>query len=157
MKETVSGTSGRILLGCALLTAAACTGASAAHSAPAATRAPGPPAGAVAQIYYWRARPGKLDEYNRYIREVAEPIDEAARARGAFLSVTTYVAQDTLSPWTHMRVFILRDSAQLAALGAALDSAGMRLEPDSVKRRLRGEYAATLRDRVGQSTVRVLR
>ncbi len=113
-------------------------------------------AGTIAQIYYWRARPGKLEEYNRYVREVAEPIDRATQQRGAFLSVTTYVAQDTLVPWTHMRVFILRDSAQLAALGAALDSAGVRLEPDSVKRRLRSEYAATLRDRVGQSTARIL-
>jgi len=115
------------------------------------------PAGQIAQIYYWRARPGKLEEYNRYIREVAEPIDRLARDRGAFLSVTTYVAQDTMLPWTHMRVFILRDSAQLAGLGAALESAGLRLEPDSVKRRLRGEYAATLRDRVGQSTATILR
>jgi hypothetical protein len=65
------------------------------------------PAGTIAQIYYWRARPG--------------------------------------------------DSVQLAALGPALDAAGMALEPDSVKRRLRGEYAATLRDRVGQSTARILR
>jgi hypothetical protein len=143
------------VLGAALVTVA-CAGASSVRPASAGALTPAPP-GAVAQIYYWRARPGKLEEYSRYIREVAEPIDEAARSRGAFLSVTTYVAQDTLSPWTHMRVFILRDSAQLAALGAALDSAGMRLEPDSVKRRLRGEYAATLRDRVGQTTAIVLR
>jgi len=135
--------------------AAACGGAAAVRTShsPAGVV----PAGAIAQIYYWRARPGKLDEYNRYVREVAEPIDREAQQRGAFLSVTTYVAQDTLVPWTHMRVFILRDSAQLAALGAALDQAGARLEPDSVKRRVRAEYAATLRDRVGQTTVRVLR
>lgn len=111
----------------------------------------------LAQIYFWRARPGKLDEYNRYIREVAEPIDQAAQRRGAFLSVTTYVARDTSVAWTHMRVFILRDSTQLAALGPALDSAGIRLEPDSAKRRARGEYAATLRDRIGSATVELLR
>lgn len=122
-----------------------------------ATRSTEETTGTIAQIYYWRARPGKLQDYDRYIREVAEPIDDAARAHGAFVSVTTYVAQDTLVPWTHMRIFILRDSAQLRALGAALDAAGARLEPDSVKRRLRGEYAATLRDRVGQTTASVLR
>jgi len=115
------------------------------------------PTGTIAQIYYWRAKPGKFDEYTRYVRDVAEPIDAEAHRRGAFLSVTTYMTQDTLSLWTHMRVFILRDSAQLRGLSAALDSAGMRLEPDSVKRRQRGEYSATLRDRVGAATVGILR
>ena len=144
-----------LLLGC-LVASFAC-GATASRHTPSSILTSEPSAGTIAQIYYWRARPGKLEEYNRYIREVAEPIDRAAQERGAFLSVTTYVAHDTLVPWTHMRVFILRDSAQLAALGAALDSAGMRLEPDSAKRRLRSEYAATLRDRVGQSTATILR
>lgn len=113
--------------------------------------------GALAQIYYWRARPGKFDEYTRYVRDVAEPIDHEARRRGAFISVTTYMTRDPASAWTHMRVFVLRDSAQLAALSGALDSAGIRLEPDSVKRRQRGEYSATLRDRVGAATVQILR
>src|SRR5688572_17973404 len=113
--------------------------------------------GALAQIYYWRAKPGKFEEYTRYVRDVAEPIDEEAHRRGAFISVTTYMTQDTASLWTHMRVFILRDSAQLRGLSAALDSAGMRLEPDSVKRRERGQYSATLRDRVGAATAGILR
>jgi hypothetical protein len=114
------------------------------------------PGGTIAQIYFWRAKPGKFDEYTRYIRDVAEPIDHDAQRRGAFLSVTTYVSRDTTTPWTHMRVFTLHDSAQLRALSVALDSAGLRLEPDSVKRRVRGEYSATLRDRVGAATVQLL-
>jgi hypothetical protein len=113
--------------------------------------------GTIAQIYYWRAKPGKFDEYTRYVRDVAEPIDEEAHRRGAFLSVTTYMTQDTASLWTHMRVFILRDSAQLLGLSGALDSAGRRLEPDSVKRNQRAQYSATLRDRVGAATVAILR
>ena len=111
----------------------------------------------LAQIYYWRAKPGKFDEYTRYVRDVAEPIDHEAQRRGAFLSVTTYMTRDTVSAWTHMRIFVLRDSAQLRALSGALDSAGMRLEPDSVKRRERGTYAAGLRDRVGAATAGILR
>ena len=111
----------------------------------------------LAQVYFWRAKPGKFDEYSRYIRDIAEPIDHEAQRRGAFLAIATYTTQDTASAWTHMRVFLLRDSTQLAGLQAALDSAGMRMEPDSVKRRVRGEYAATLRDRVGAATVRLLR
>jgi hypothetical protein len=142
--------------GVSVALSAACAAPS-SHSTSTGARSISDTAGAIAQIYYWRARPGKLQEYNRYIREVAEPIDAAARRRGAFVSVTTYVAQDTLLPWTHMRVFILRDSAQLLALGAALDSAAVRLEPDSLRRRQRGDYAATLRDRIGQATAMVLR
>ena len=114
-------------------------------------------AATLAQVYYWKAKPGMLDAYNRYITEVAEPIDAEAQKQGAFVSVTTYQTRDTLSPWTHMRVFVLRDSAQLLGLGAALDAAGRRLEPDSVKRRVRGEYAATLRDRVGGTILSIVR
>ncbi|HEX6316738.1 MAG TPA: hypothetical protein VFZ73_17830 [Gemmatimonadaceae bacterium] len=113
--------------------------------------------GTLAQIYYWRARPGTFDEYTRYVRDVAEPIDAEAHRRGAFISVTTYITQDTTSMWTHMRIFILRDSVQLRGLSAALDSAAIRLEPDSVKRRQRTQYSATLRDRVGAAVVRILR
>jgi hypothetical protein len=120
---------------------------------PTAVTAPAHAPGALAQVVYWKARPGKFDEYARYIREVAEPIDEEARKRGAFVSITTYETRDPGSAWTHMRVFVLRDSAQLAALRGALDAAGMRLEPDSVKRRQRSEYAATLRDPAGATTI----
>jgi hypothetical protein len=88
---------------------------------------------------------------------VAEPIDREAQRAGAFLSVTTYVSRDSASTWTHMRVFVLRDSAQLGALSGALDAAGRRVEPDSARRRVRGEYSATLRDRAGDATVEVLR
>ena len=111
---------------------------------------------ALAQVYYWKARPGKFDEYNKYVMDVAEPIDAEAKKQGAFVSVTTYVSRDTASPWTHMRVFLLRDSAQLRGLSAALDAAGRRLEPDSVKRRVRGEYSVTLRDRVGSALLEIM-
>lgn len=125
--------------------------------APSTDLAPAASGATLARVFYWRAKPGKLAEYNRYVREFAEPIDRDAQRRGAFISVTTYVARDTLSPWTHMRVFLLRDSTQLAALADALSRAGERLEPDSTRRRTRGEYAATLRDRVGDVTLEILR
>lgn len=111
----------------------------------------------LAQVYYWKAKPGMLGAYNQYIREVAEPIDEEARRRDAFLSVTTLQSRDTIGPFTHMRVFLLRDSAQLANLSAALNAAGVRLEPDSVKRRQRSTYAATLRDAAGSAVFDVIR
>ncbi|HZI28854.1 MAG TPA: hypothetical protein VFD64_11870 [Gemmatimonadaceae bacterium] len=147
------------ILTIALSTAAiiSCAGVQTRSTTSAASEVASDASGTIAQIYYWRAKPGKFEEYTRYVRDVAEPIDEEAHRRGAFLSVTTYMTQDTASLWTHMRVFVLRDSAQLRGLSAALDSAGRRLEPDSVKRSQRGEYSATLRDRVGAATVAILR
>ncbi len=110
----------------------------------------------LARIYYWRARPGQFDSYTRYVRDVAEPIDHEAQRAGAFMSITTFITRDASSPWSHMRVFLLRDSTQLAGLGAALDAAGVRVQPDSIKRKAQSDYAATLRDRVGDATVEVL-
>lgn len=124
---------------------------------PPAPESPAPEAATLARVYYWKARPGKLDAYDEYIRAHAEPIDEEARRQGAFLSVTTYVQRDDSAPWSHMRVFLLRDRAQFDALPRALDAAGVRLEPDSVARRTRGQYSATLRDRVGEDTLEILR
>ena len=140
-----------------ILCASAFGCASAPHSiATSGVSAPSA-AGTLARIYYWRAKAGKLEEYSRYVRDIAEPIDREAQRTGAFLSVSTFVSRDPASPWTHMRMFVLRDSAQLAALGDALSAAGVRLEPDSVRRRVRGEYSATLRDRVSDATVELLR
>jgi hypothetical protein len=116
---------------------------------------PSPPA-SMAQVYYWRAKPGMLAAYDAYIRDVALPIDEDARRHGAFIGVTTYQSRDTLSPWTHMRVFLLRDSAQLASLGAALTAAGARVEPDSARRKARSDYTATLRDAVGSVVLDII-
>lgn len=113
--------------------------------------------GAVAAIYYWKAKPGKLEEYNRYIREIAEPIDREAKQHGAFISVTTYVSQKPDLPWTHMRIFMLKDRAQLENLSKALDAAGARLQPDEAKRKARAEYATTLRDAAGQEVVDILK
>lgn len=132
--------------------AVACASSPPASNVPPAVSA----RGTIARVYYWRAKPGKLAEYTDYITKIAEPIDHEAQRRGAFLSVTTFASRDTTTPWTHMRVFVLRDSAQLAGLSAALDAAGIALEPDSVKRRQRGQYGATLRDALGSGTYEIL-
>jgi hypothetical protein len=136
---------GAVALGCATTSRGPAVGGEQAQSA------------TLAQIYFWRARPGMLDAYNRYIRDVAEPIDREAQRTGAFLTVTTYVTTDTSLPWTHMRVFLLRDSVQLRDLGTALSAAGVRLQPDSARRRQQGEYSATLRDRVGATVTEIVK
>lgn len=141
-----------------VLTAAVLAGcASGRARTDGAPSAAGASSATLAQIYFWRAKPGKVEEYTRYIRDVAAPIDEEARRAGAFLSVTTYMASDTTVPWTHMRVFLVRDSVQLRGLGDALTAAGVRVQPDSVKRRLQSEYSAGLRDRVGATVVQLVR
>ena len=132
-------------------------GCAAAPRSSAPVAGVGPADATLAQIYFWRAKPGMYAEYSRYIREVAEPIDHEAQRTGAFLSVTTYATNDTTLPWTHMRVFLLRDSTQLLGLGAALTAAGARVEPDSVRRRKQGEYSASLRGRVGTAVTQVVR
>src|SRR5688572_31529831 len=138
----------RILIAVVATTLAACAGVQ-TQSTTSSASVDANERGTIAQIYYWRAKPGKYDEYTRYVRDIAEPIDAEAHRRGAFISLTTYMTQDTANLWTHMHVFVLRDSAQLRGLTAALDSARRRLEPDSVKRSQRVQYLATLRDRVG--------
>jgi hypothetical protein len=133
----------------ALLAIVACT-----HVAPNTTPSSAMPT--LAQVYYWRAKPAMIEAYTAYIRDVAQPIDEDARQHGAFIRVTTYQSRDILSLWTHMRIFWLRDSAQLASLGAALNAAGARIEPDSAKRRARSEYATTLRDAAGSAVLEII-
>ncbi len=112
--------------------------------------------GAVAQVYFIKAKPGKMDDYNRYIREVAGPIDEEAKRNGAFISLTTLISSKPESPWTHMRIFVLKDRAQLANLQKALDDAKLKLEPDAAKRKAHDDYAATLRDFVSSEVLEIL-
>ena len=112
--------------------------------------------GGVAEVYFWKAKTGKLDDYNRYIREFAEPIDMDAGRHGAFVSVTTYVNPRADAPWTHMRVFVLRDRAQRDGLSAALDAAKLRLHPDEAERARMTAYAETLRDLAGHETLDVM-
>ncbi len=110
----------------------------------------------VAVIYYWKAKPGKLEEYSRYIQDVAEPIDRDAQKHGAFISITTYVSENPNSPWTHMRVFTVADRAHAEALKSELDAATARIVPDEAKRKANSDYAATLRDAVSSEQVLVL-
>jgi hypothetical protein len=112
--------------------------------------------GTVAQVYFIQAKAGKMEEYNRYIREVATPIDEEAKKNGAFISLTTLISNKSDSPWTHLRIFVLKDRAQLSGLQKALDDAKIKLEPDAAKRKARDDYAATLRDFVSSDALDIL-
>lgn len=113
--------------------------------------------GSIAEVYYWKAKPGKLDDYNHYIKTVAEPVDFEARRVGAFVSITTYVSRKPDSPWTHMRVFVLKDREQAANLEKSLDNAGLRVQSDENKRKANGDLATTLRDAVGHEELEILK
>lgn len=113
--------------------------------------------GSIAEVYYWKAKPGKLDDYNHYIRTVGEPVDFEAQRTGAFVSITTYISRNPDSPWTHMRIFILKDKEQAANLKKALDDAGIRVQPDEAKRKVNADLAATLRDAAGHEELEILK
>jgi hypothetical protein len=105
--------------------------------------------GPVFVAYYWRARPGKIDEYTAYIKGTAEAIDEDARRAGVFEEVRTVTpAPGTVADWTHLRIFRLKNAAAEAALGAGLDAATLRVVPDEAKRKANSERSAGLRDLV---------
>lgn len=111
-----------------------------------------PPAAADTPVfvaYYWRARPGKADEYNDYIKHTAEAIDENARRAGVFEEVRTVTpAPGTVTDWTHLRIFRLKNAAAEQALAAGLDAATLRVVPDEAQRQANGERSAGLRDLV---------
>ena len=78
----------------------------------AAGQPPSPADAAVFVAYYWRARPGKVDEYSDYIKHTAEAIDEDARRAGVFEEVRTVTpAPGTAVDWTHLRIFRLKNAA----------------------------------------------
>jgi hypothetical protein len=108
--------------------------------------------------YYWRARPGKIDEYNDYIKNTAEAIDEDARRAGVFEEVRTVTpAAGTVTDWTHLRIFRLKNAAAEQALGAGLDAATLRVVPDEAKRKANNERSAGLRDLVRREVWTALR
>jgi hypothetical protein len=112
-------------------------------------QAPAPADTAVFVAYYWRARPGKIDEYNAYIKNVAEAIDESARRAGVFEEVRTVTpAPGTAADWTHLRIFRLKNAAAEQALAAGLDAATLRVVPDEATRKANSERSAGLRDLV---------
>jgi len=111
--------------------------------------------GPVYVAYFWRAKPGMIDQYNDYIKNTAEKIDEDARKAGVFEEVVTVTPSQmgtsaAITEWTHLRIFKLKNRAAAEALGKGLDAATMRVVPDENQRQRNSERSATLRDFVRQ-------
>ncbi len=102
--------------------------------------------------YYWRARPGRAQEYNDYITKVAVPIDEDARRAGVFEEVRTVMPSpgpdSALPDWTHLRIFRLKNMAAVEKLSAGLDAATARVVPDDAQRKANSTRSTELRDLV---------
>jgi len=99
--------------------------------------------------FYWRAKPGKLAEYNDYITKVAVPIDEDARQHGVFEEIRTVMpAPGTTTDWSHLRIFRVKNLAAVDAFQAGMDAATARIVPDEAQRKANSERSAGLRDAV---------
>lgn len=111
--------------------------------------------------YYWRVRPGRLNDYNEYIKGTAERIDEDARQAGVFIEVTTVLpepASDGVAPdWTHLRIFKLKNRAAVEGLSAGLDAATLRVVPDEAQRKANSARSAEMRDFVRREVWTTLR
>ena len=111
--------------------------------------------GPVYVAYFWRAKPGMVDQYNDYIKNTAEKIDEDARKSGVFEEVVTVTPSQmgtsaAITDWTHLRIFKLKNRSAAEALGKGLDAATIRIVPDENQRKRNSERSATLRDFVRQ-------
>ena len=99
--------------------------------------------------FYWRAKLGRLDAYNEYIRSVAVPIDEDARRHNVFEELRTVMpAAGTTTDWTHLRIFRVKNLAAVDAFQAGMDAATARVVPDEAQRKANSERSAGLRDAV---------
>ena len=118
--------------------------------------------GPVYVAYFWRAKPGMIDQYNDYIKGTAEKIDEDARKAGVFEEGVTVTPSQmgtsaAIADWTHLRIFKLKNRAAAEALSKGLDAATLRVVPDEDQRKRNGERSATLRDFVRQEIWTTLR
>ena len=99
--------------------------------------------------FYWRAKPGRLDAYNDYIRSVAVPIDEDARRHNVFEELRTVMpSAGTTTDWTHLRIFRVKNLAAVDTFQAGMDAATARVVPDEAQRKANSERSTGLRDAV---------
>jgi hypothetical protein len=151
----------RWLLMAAMVMAGSASTPSGAGRGPSHGAQPAADSGPVYVAYYWRARPGRENDYNQYIRGTAEAIDEDARKAGAFVEVRTVLASrpaDGAAPdWTHLRIFTLKNMAAVEALGKALDAATLRVVPDEAQRKANSARSAEMRDLVRREVWTTLR
>ena len=109
-----------------------------------------------ARIIYWRAKPGMLEAYSRYLQQYVDAIDERALQQGHLLKHATWVDATPNAEWTHMRVFEFKTHAQRETMKTALVQAAAELTPDASERAQRAQLAESLRDKVREQNLDLL-
>lgn len=113
--------------------------------------------GPLANMSYFKTKPGKLDAYSKWLAEVAKPVDDWAQEHGAFESCITYVNADPNASWTHLRIFMFKNRAQMQGMAKVMDEAHKALYPDEAKREAALGNKGDMRDQVGIMTVSVIK
>jgi hypothetical protein len=83
------------------------------------------------------------EAYGEYVRDMVEPIDNAAQAAGVFQKVMTIVPQQE-EDWTQGRLFTFRDRAQRDAFGEGMAAHAAAFDGSEEARAWRKRYANTL-------------
>lgn len=115
----------------------------------------GPPEVRCARMFKVRVLPGQEAAYERYLREVVEPIDAMAHEAGVFAYMHALRPEGQDAGWTHARVFYFTDDAQRQRFAEDMARAAARFDGSADATERRKALAATLRDTVGTSDYRV--
>ena len=138
-----------------------------------------------AKLIWFRAAPGRHDEYSAYLHDHVEPIDREAVREGALLDMITLLnptgdaeegshhdgtpadspaakdrkpgaAANPAHGWTHLRIFLFDSAEQRAAVKSAFARIAPRLEPDGTLRESRKAAGTALRSLVAEQDVDLL-
>ncbi len=113
--------------------------------------------GPIATVTYFKANPGKIEIYSKWLDEVGKPVDDWAVEHGAFESVKTYVNPDPNAPWTHMRVFTFKNREQQKGMAKVMDAAHKAMYPDEAKREAALGHKDDLRVALGGTIMQILK
>ena len=108
-----------------------------------------------ARAFKVRVLPGQEAAYERYLREVVEPIDAIAHAAGVFAHMHAMRPENPDAGWTHARVFFFADDAQRDRFTDTMARAAAQFDGLPAATERRKALAATLRATVGTSDYRV--
>lgn len=108
-----------------------------------------------ARAFKVRVLPGQEAAYERYLRDVVEPIDAMAHEAGVFAHMHALRPEGDGAHWTHARVFFFSDEAQRQRFTEDMAAAAARFDGSPAATERRKALAATLRETVGTSDYRV--
>lgn len=116
---------------------------------------PAGPVACCARAFKVRVLPGQEAAYERYLRDVVEPIDAMAHEAGVFALMHALCPEGDGADWSHARVFFFADEAQRQRFTDDMAAAAARFDGSPAATERRKALAATLRETVGTSDYRV--